>query len=436
MGHNKLFRRTRWQLACWYTAVMGAVLAVCGLGVYEAIVQVHLETLDRELKSVAGTLHDSLENTFKQPEGIKAIREQLLPKETPKSHLVGAIYQGNYYLRLIDISGKIVVTGGFEPSGLPKTSGEITWQTLQDAQGIRYHQISLPLHTQDHKIWGYMQMGRSLKELDKYLATLKLILVFGLPIAMILIGSASLGLAGLAMQPIYRSYKQTQQFTADAAHELRTPLAAIQATVESALLMPELSEKEAREILGTVERQNSRLTQLVGDLLLLARMDRQPLIMSPSLCCLNDIVSDLVEELTFLASAANVTLEQYQRIPRKIYVFGDETQLYRLFSNLIANGIQYNLSGGKVTVILDKCDRHAVIQVQDTGIGISPKEQARIFDRFYRVNSDRSRHTGGVGLGLAIAMAIIQRHQAGLQLKSEPGKGTTFTIRLLIAKER
>ncbi|MBW4545334.1 MAG: ATP-binding protein [Symplocastrum torsivum CPER-KK1] len=109
---------------------------------------------------------------------------------------------------------------------------------------------------------------------------------------------------------------------------------------------------------------------------------------------------------------------------------GDEEQFYRLISNLIINAIQYTPAEGQVTVVLDHSDHQALIQIQDTGIGIAPSEQTQIFDRFYRVNSDRSRHTGGSGLGLAIAKAIVQAHQGGLQVHSELGKGSTFTIRL------
>jgi signal transduction histidine kinase len=131
---------------------------------------------------------------------------------------------------------------------LPSTSGEQLWQTLKDASGNRYDQISLSLHTQDNRPWGYMQVGRSLKEFDDYLAAVRWILGLGLPVAMGFVCVSSWWLAGLAIQPLYQSYKQIQQFTADAAHELRTPLAATQATVESVLRLPHLSDSEARDI--------------------------------------------------------------------------------------------------------------------------------------------------------------------------------------------
>ena len=430
MNQNKLFSETRLRLASSYAVVMGFILSLCGFGVYEAIVHAHWQTLDRELEAVAGTLHDSIENKLKQPGRLEPKEDQLLSEPQSKRHILGAIYQGNYYVRLLDRSERIVAQVGFVPLGLPVTSPKTTWQNLKDADGNRYHQISLSLHTQDNLAWGYMQMGRSLKDLDDHLKTVKLVLFFGLPIAMILVGGSSWWLAGLAMQPIYQSYRQIQQFTADAAHELRTPLAATQATVESALEMPQWDELEACDILRTIERQNRRLIQLVGDLLLLARLERQALPMRLKPCCLNDLVGDLIEEFVALALANGLTLAADIRGKHPVEVVGDEEQLYRLVSNLMVNAIQYTPAGGKVIVVLDRSDRHAVIEVQDTGIGIAPSEQKRIFDRFYRVNSDRSRSTGGSGLGLAIALAIVQAHGGSLQVQSELSKGSTFTIRL------
>ncbi|OKH36178.1 two-component sensor histidine kinase [[Phormidium ambiguum] IAM M-71] len=430
MNQNKLFSQTRWRLASWYAVVMGFILSLCGLGLYQAIVHAHLQTLDRELEAVAGTLHDSIENTLKQPGRLEATAQQLLPERTEKRHILGAIHQGDYYVRLLDRSGRVVAMAGFAPDGLPLTSGKETWATIKDVQGNRYHQISLALHTRNNFSWGYMQMGRSLKDLDNYLTNVKLILIFGLPIAMILVGVSSWWLAGLAMQPIYQSYRQIEQFTADAAHELRTPLAATQATVESALGLPHLDEKETRDILRTIERQNQRLIQLVADLLLLARLERKAMPMRLKPCCLNDVVSDLVEELEVLALSAKVRLKNEVRVPYPLEVVGDEEQLYRLVSNLIVNAIQYTPAGGQITMILDRSNGHALIEVQDTGIGIAPSEQKRIFDRFYRVNSDRSRTTGGSGLGLAIAIAIVQAHGGSLTVQSELGKGSTFAIRL------
>jgi len=445
MNQNKLFNKTRWQLAVSIAGVMGLILSLLGFGVYQAIAHAHWVALDRELESVAGTLHDSLELKLKQPGRLEPIVYQFLPNlrlimvnqipepTVSKRHILSAISQDYYYyIRLFDISGNLIAIAGDNASKLPQKFNAQSWQILTDNQGNIYHQISVSLHTQDQQDWGYFQVGRSLKDFNNYLLTVKLILKLGWLTALILVGFSSWWLAGLAMKPIYYSYQQIQQFTADAAHELRTPLAATLATVESALLMPNLDEKESREILKIIERQNQRLTQLVADLLLLARMDKQPSKVMSQLCCLNDIVNDLIEELAALAIAAKVTLISEIRGDENFNVLGDADQLYRLVSNLIINAIQYTSSGGKITVILERSDHQAMIHVQDTGIGIAAADQKQIFDRFYRVNNSRDRGTGGAGLGLAIAQAITIAHRGSLTVQSELGKGSTFTLRLLL----
>jgi len=319
---------------------------------------------------------------------------------------------------------------GFEPKELPSIVRTNVWQTVKDKQGDRYSQKSLALHTQDHQIWGYIQVGRSLKELDNRLTSLKLIVGLGLPISILLVGGSSWWLAGLAIRPIDRSYKQMQQFTSDVSHELRTPLAAVNATVETILDMEYLSEQEARDTLTSIKRQNNRLAELVQDLLLLSRLEQKTLATQKELCCLNVLVNDLIEEFSALASAANLQLTSSMEYHQPLYVMGDEDQLLRVLTNLIANAIQYTPAGGYINVILKRINGNAVIEVQDTGIGIAAPDVKRIFDRFYRVHSDRSRSTGGSGLGLAIAQAIVQTHQGSIEVQSQLNKGTTFIVRL------
>lgn len=444
MNQNKLFRGTRVRLALWYAFVMGSILSVCAFGVYRAVFRAHVVALDSEIESVAGTLHDSIEFKLRQPGSLEPVIQELFPNinlckigasctqqhSDTKRHFLGVVNKDHYYVRFFDTSGRLIATAGNYPEGLSNVFSNEKWLFLKDSKGNDYHQNSLVLHTPDNGDWGYMQVGRSLEEFNRYLDSVKLSLGLGLPIAMGMVAVASWLLAGLAMQPIYQSYRQIQQFTADAAHELRTPLAATGATVESALLMSQMDEEETRDILRTIHRQNQRLITLVVDLLLLARLDRQHLPVQLEECCLNDIVSDLVEEFEAMAVAAGVILQSRIKVNKPVNIVGDSDQLYRLVSNLIVNAIQYTPKGGEVTVCLGSSEHHAVIRVHDTGIGIPEKELPRIYDRFYRVNSDRSRSTGGSGLGLAIAHAITQAHRGSIQVQSELGRGSVFTVRL------
>ncbi len=276
---TRAFRQTRWRLAFWYTVVMSFILSLCGFGVYRVMIYAHLVAIDQELQSVTKTLHNSIEPKLKQPARLEPIVKQLLPDicsaefscpiqttyrqkyhTSVEQQIFSAFYQSNsYYINFVDSSGQLIALAGVEPKGLPLIVGEKVWQTLKDQKGDRYHQMSLPLHTQDNQLWGYMQTGRSLKDFDSRLSSLKLVIGLGLPITVILVGSSSWWLAGLAMQPIDQSYQLMRQFTSDAAHELRTPVAAIQAAVESVLRMPHLSEPESRHTLNNVASQNHQL---------------------------------------------------------------------------------------------------------------------------------------------------------------------------------
>lgn len=448
MEQNQLFHQTRLRLAAWYVLVMGCIMGLSGLGVYQVVAHAYRESIDQALKSVANALHTSIEPVWQQKNHLQQVAQELsleiceikascIGKTVATKNPIAAADHVNYYLRLVDRSGRAIAIAGIDFEQLPLSSSTQRWQTLTDRSGIQYRQISLPLHT-TQQLSGYVEVGRSVQDLEQHLAALRLTLLLGLPIVIILIAIASWWLAGLAMQPIYRSYQQMEQFTADAAHEFRTPLAAMQSTIQAALKLSgqagtlTLPESATGGVLEVLKRQLTRMSQMVGDLLLLTRIDQQ-LAGEYQKCCLNDIVSDLGEELASLAIEAEVTLSTGVQQQEKLDVLGNEEQLYRLISNLIVNAIQATSSGGKVTVSLENSDLYVLIHVRDTGRGIALEHQTRIFDRFYRVNRDRSRASGGSGLGLAIAQAIVKAHRGSIRVQSEVGVGSTFTVRLPIA---
>ena len=444
MKQNRLFSKSRWQLASWYAAILSVVLLICALGVYEATAHAHRISVNQELESVAGTLHDSLLPVLQQPGKIEPQVKEVLPNtclvgtdcynsDRFKSFRLGAIGQDKYYLRLFDLSKNLVAVAGMQPE-LPQVSNQQQWETLIDSEGIRYRQISFLLHTQQGQNWGYLQVGRSLEDFDSYVANVRWTLLLGVPLVALLVMGASWWSAGLAIRPIYQSYQQMQQFTADAAHELRTPLAAIQATAQSNLMLPTIPEPEARNTLRKIVRQNKRISYLVADLLTLCRIDGE---LSNNASngrkekiALSNLIIEVEEELAALAMASEIELTSQIKVSQPVKVIGDRQQLYRLITNLVTNAIQYTPAKGKVTLTLTEEHHNVIICVRDTGIGISKKEQKLIFDRFYRVDKARSRSKGGAGLGLAIVRAIALAHNGSVEVWSELSTGSTFMIRL------
>jgi signal transduction histidine kinase len=278
----------------------------------------------------------------------------------------------------------------------------------------------MPLKIKGNQLWGYLQVGRSIQRLNDYMNSLHWLLGLGVPFSMILIGGAGWWLAGLAMRPIEKSYQQLQKFTADAAHELRTPITSLQTIVETNSINQETQK--------ALERQIKRLVTLTQDLLLLSRVESGLQEAKLQEICLNDLVADVEEELMPVAMNAQVLLSSNIPIESYLYIQGNEGQIYRMLLNLVSNAIKYTPESGEVIINLTTNDHQGLITIKDTGIGIPTSDIPHIFNRFYRVNADRSRHTGGSGLGLAIALAIVQTHKGKLEVQSDVNNGSTFTV--------
>jgi signal transduction histidine kinase len=266
--------------------------------------------------------------------------------------------------------------------------------------------------------------------------TLCSMMFFGVPLLILLIAATSWWLAWLAMGPVRQSHEKMQQFTADAAHELRTPLTVARTALESSIASPTL-DPEIGNYLQIVQRQITNLSRLSQELLWLSRSTSEECKTEPEPCCMNDLVNDLGDELFGLAMEKNIDLQIH--VPNNsIYVIGCSDQLYRAIANLIDNAIQYTERFGIIRVTLSTQEQRVIITIIDNGIGMLPKDLFRIFDRFYRVQSTRSiiqgdtqsKYASGTGLGLPIVQAVLQSHRGTVQVKSQIGKGSIFTVQL------
>ena len=228
------------------------------------------------------------------------------------------------------------------------------------------------------------------------------------------------------------------QFVADASHELRTPLTSIQGYTKLLLRRGgSIDNNLLIEALQTISDESGRLIRLVSDLLQLARADAgQPIINQQELIDLREVVTSVEDTVSVIAP------EQLQihfispSLP--VLVLADGDRIKQVLLNLTNNAIKATQAGGRVTIVLRAVGEEAVLKVIDTGIGIAPADQQRIFDRFYRVEKSRARtrqYGGGTGLGLAIAQTIVRAHGGRIDLESELNKGSTFTVYLPLAME-
>jgi heavy metal sensor kinase len=230
------------------------------------------------------------------------------------------------------------------------------------------------------------------------------------------------------LERIERAFLRVTQFTADASHELRTPIALIRTTSELAL-RKQRSEPEYREALNEVHGESVRTTDLIENLLTLARADAGKARLERTSVDLGHVVVEVSEQAQKLAGEKEISLA-CDVPPKSLTISGDRGTLRRLFFVLLDNAVKYTPRGGHIHV--SACDeaQRAVVEVRDSGIGIHEEDLTHIFERFYRSDKSRSRDSGGAGLGLSIAKWIVESHGGEIRVTSQPERGSTFRVSL------
>ena len=232
------------------------------------------------------------------------------------------------------------------------------------------------------------------------------------------------------------SFERQRRFIADASHELRTPVAILRGESEVTLSQPDRSAAEYREALTILRDESQRLAHIIEDLFTLTRADAGQYPLNPGDFYLDELASDVLRHARSLALAKEITL--VPSIESELLFHGDEALIRRLLLNLLDNAIKFTPKGGKVTLECNKQGAQYVVDVTDTGPGIPPDLQPRIFERFFRADKVRSRSEtdgGGAGLGLSIARWIAEAHRGQLGLARSDASGSTFTVSLPISQQ-
>ena len=300
--------------------------------------------------------------------------------------------------------------------------------TTPDNQTYYVMLTSQPIES-DSQVLGIVYVGMDITSYYEVLRTV-LYIMLGMCLAFLIV-SSGIGhlLAARAMKAVSLAFDRQREFVADASHELRTPLSVLLASVETV----QDSEKNqlspfSQQVLADMKDEVLRMSKIVGGLLTLARGDSVATKLIKADFDISTLAAQVTRTLEPFASKTKISLTLSAR--PGLSLTADYERIEQLLFILLDNALKNTPAGGSVTLTVTSNSKYVLISVQDTGTGIAKEEQARIFERFYRVDKARSRETGGTGLGLAIAHWIVQAHTGTIEVKSELGRGSNFIVTL------
>ena len=322
-----------------------------------------------------------------------------------------------------DTNQKLVARRGHGPRGVPPPV--LGRHRFVDAGGKALETDTILLYDGAHRVQGYVRAALTADAFDQGVGALDLGILFGAILSILAAGIGGSLLARATLMRTELGYQRLREFTADASHELRSPLTALSTTAAVALHeAPELGERTKRRLMSIAEIAKE-MHRLVDDLLILARAGRS-LEREMFTVHVNTIVQSVCERYQSTANEKAITLAIEPCGDAQ--VIGNPEQVSRIISNLVENAIRYTPASGSVHVRCLQDASNVYVAIQDSGIGISSEHMERIFDRFWRGTSARS--DGGSGLGLAIARALAERHGGRIAVDSRPRAGSTFTVTL------
>lgn len=407
-----MFQRTRYRLLLSFLVVFASLLGIFAIAVRFAFTRSLTEQITDKLIAIGKGAAANVE--FEK--GRLTVESDFRPQDLIASHQA---------LQWFDTQGSLITQQGQTVLTLPLLPNNMV--QVQTGK-IRIQAVSVPIIASDNgELVGYVRVSQSLEEFDETLQKLDWGLGGGIIITLVLSSIGGILLTRQAMQPIEESFERLKQFTADASHELRSPLMAIKINAELPLEYPdEISPKDAEKFQAIASATN-QMTRLTEDLLLLARTDKIPTKNRDTLN-LTSILENLIQLYKPQAEVKQINFK-FQLIAN-LQLMGDSIQLTRLFTNLVENALYYTPSGGVVEIKTSRVGSQLYVNVQDTGVGIGSEQIDKVFERFWRADQSRSYWSGGSGLGLAIAQAIAQNHGGLISVTSQLGVGSCFTVRL------
>lgn len=458
-------RRTlsvRTRLTLWYSGLLLAILVLVGALSYRVLAWSLTQDLDASLVTFAEVLSEA--DRWSRPSPEDVLRD-----------LLGAEMADKLF-QLLDPMGRPGSRSrALYQQGLPlsaearrnATQGLRTFETATLGADERIRVLTMPVR-RGGALVQLIQVGIPLRRVEAALSRYLQIVFALIPVGVLLAAVGGAGIARVALRPVGAmartarritaealsdriapsgagdeldylaetlngmlarlegAFGQMRRFSADAAHELRTPLTVLKGELEVALRAPR-SSAEYRRVLDTSLEEVDRLIRVVEDLLLLSRVSAHAALRHERVE-LEPVVLESLDAGLRLAAGTGVSVSL--GVARPAAVVGDGPALRRALLNLVENAVKYTPPGGQVILSIDRREGAARIAVEDTGIGIDPADQERIFEPFVRLDEARSRETGGSGLGLALARSIATAHGGRLHVRSVPGAGSRFVLEL------
>ena len=432
-----LFHGLRLRLTLWYSGVLAASLLLAGIGLYLVLQYLLLQPITDQVSAQI----DSIEMQWMRDSthACSSPGGPPLRHESPNSPI--PIYVACYDPHAQILPASAFPRDGTSDSPTAFTNNSLAVRALSHGSatdqveggvnvGTLYRVAQVVRDPTSGAILGVVQVGRSIQDQESTLSLLRaLLLALGL-VAVLVATVGGLFLAERALTPARLAFARQQAFIADASHELRTPLTLLRANAEMLLRHRERVSDDDAEMLEDIVEETEHIDHLSTDLLLLARLDAGQLHLEREVVDLSGVAANVARRVATIAGEKSVSIEISGATG--VRIIGDSEAIERAVLILVDNAVKYTPVGGTVHLQTAMNDELATLEVADTGVGIDPAHLPHLTERFYRVDRARSRETGGAGLGLSIAQGIASSHGGSLTISSEPGKGTTVLLSLLV----
>jgi heavy metal sensor kinase len=475
-----IIKTLRFRLTLFYALGVAALLIVFSLVSYFSLknliftdhdksLEKHINSLDLILKSKLYSPNDKEPNFIIPKKSITELADSIIDIISQEIYVHSILNPKNNFIQVISPTDTIIYeSDNMGAESLPIEGGQMDRITYRNLDNFKNSQIRLAVYKGPNYT---IAVGIPLKETITTLNNLFTIFSTLVPLTLFLLIIGGWYLTQRSLKPIdditkiaaeittkhlhkrikpskhddeisrlittlndmidrlEKSLEKIQQFSADASHELRTPLTILIGELQNGL-QKEMNPEDYQHIISNAIDEILVMSRIVEDLLTLYKADVNEINLQLSNCKLDELLTEIYEDSQIISLKKNILVSI--DLKDKISILGDKIRLRQLFLNLIENAIKYNVENGAIKITLERKDNSALVSINDTGIGIPPGNENKVFDRFFRVDKSRTRSEGGTGLGLAISKWIVEKHGGTIEFKSEVNRGSTFLVYLPI----